>query len=160
MITFTSINTDIFAYIKFLTLIARPNISLSTSFNKCFLYINIIEAIISDIFENNDKINALLGCSLIPLLNMMQKSMGTYGIQLWCTMYFIWNMRFCWNKKYDKIQSFSHNIPALYKVYMSYKYSSDDLFNVWVYTREASLITSILQKALPSRLLHTYFRST
>ena len=67
------------------------------------------------------------------------------GVKIWCILYFIWNMKFCKNKGYSKIQAFAHNFPALYKTLFSFGYTPYEIFRNWDYIREASLITSIIQ---------------
>jgi hypothetical protein len=66
------------------------------------------------------------------------------GIKLWCILYFIWNMKFCKNKGYSKIEAFSHNFPALYKTLISSGYTQDELLNNWGSLRENSLLTNII----------------
>lgn len=71
--------------------------------------------------------------------------MNCEGIKIWCILYFIWNMKFCNNKKYSTIASFAHNFPALYKTLISSGYTQDELFNNWCYVRESCIITNIIK---------------
>ena len=137
---------NIFGIIKALTLLLRQNTKGLEQYNYIWLNINIYEAVISDIIQNKDFLNALYGFNLTLLWPVMKhiNILNGEGIKLWCILYFIWNMKFCKNKGYSKIDAFSHNFPALYKTLLSSGYTSDELLNNWGYLREISLITAVI----------------
>lgn len=102
------------------------------------------QAVISDIIQNKDYLNALYGFNLSLLMPIMKKInlLDCEGVKIWCILYFIWNMKFCKNKGYSKIESFAHNFPALHKTLISFGYTPDELIYNWGCLREASLITT------------------
>ena len=67
------------------------------------------------------------------------------GIKLWSILYFIWNMKFCKNRKQTTFFMFAHNFPTLHKTLFSFGYTPDELIKNWGSIREASLITSGIQ---------------
>ena len=142
------LNKNIFSVVKGSLTTLRPNIKcIENQYNHIMLNINIYEAVISDIKQNKDFLNALYGFNLTLLLPIMKhiNILDCEGLKLWCILYFIWNMKFCINKKYTKITSFAHNFPALHKTLISFGYTPDELLRNWCYIREASIITSIIQ---------------
>ena len=74
----------------------------------------------------------------------MKHLLDSNGIKVWCILYFIWNIKFCKNKKYSKIQTYAHNIPLLYKILLSFGYTPDELLNNWCYLREVCIMTCII----------------
>ena len=138
------ISTHIFSIIKIITILIHLNIKCFEKYNYIFININILEAVFSDIIENDDLLNGLFGFSLILLYPIMNHLLDSNGIKIWCILYFIWNIKFCKNKKYSKIQTYAHNIPPLYKTLFSFGYTADELLNNWCYLREACIMTSII----------------
>jgi hypothetical protein len=138
---------NIFVILKIFIILLRPNIKSWEKYNDIMININIYEAVISDIIQNKDYLNSLYGLNLTLLLPIMKQMnlLGCDGFKLWCILYFFWNMKFCINRKHHKIISFAHNFPALYKTLISFEYTPDELVNNWVYLREASIITGIIQ---------------
>ena len=139
----------IFEIVKFLTVFLRPNIKSIEKYNYIIIKINIYEAVISDIIENKDFMNALFGFNLTLLLPIMKyiNLLDCEGLKIWAILYFLLNIKFCKNKKYSTIQSFAHNFPALHKTLISFGYTPDELLNNWYHTREVSIITSMIQGA-------------
>ena len=45
------------------------------------------------------------------------------GIKLWSILYFIWNMKFCKNRKQTTFFMFAHNFPTLHKTLFSFGYT-------------------------------------
>jgi hypothetical protein len=135
---------DMFAIIKFVSVMAVPRIKYLSNIDfyngiylrDIFISLNILEAIISDI-TNDNIINAVYGALIIVLLQLIK---DVYmGIKIWCLFYFMWNMRFCAGKGYGKSESIAHNLPALIKILMSVGYSNNELLEYFMACRTGSI---------------------
>ncbi len=139
---------DIFTILKLLTL-HLTNISKYDGiidFTK--VEINILEAVIDDIFTNKKIPNAILGINVMLLLPIMKEIqiIDCEGFKLWCILYFIWNMTFCKNKGFGTQESFAHNYPALIKILLSFGYTPTQLLSDWAIYRTGSLMTFLIDK--------------
>ncbi len=139
---------DIFILVKLLTL-HLPNIHKYdgiVDFVK--LEINVLEAVIDDIFTHKKIPNAILGVNVMLLFPIMKdiQIIDGEGFKLWCILYFIWNMQFCKNKGFGTQESFAQNYPALIKVLLSFGYTPNELLDFWGSYRTGSLMTFFIDK--------------
>jgi len=126
-------------------------ISVSFPYIKNYSYdnemnINIIEAILYDLYTNKNYYNATFGLSLILLLPTMKHThfINNEGIKLWIILYCIWNYKVFNNKEIH----LSHLIPPLYTSLLSFGFNSNEIFNNFCLMRSASIRTAILQHNL------------
>jgi hypothetical protein len=97
--------------------------------------------------EGCDSINCLCGLNLcfhLPIMINMNL-IDCEGFRLWCILYFLWNMKFCKNRKWSTLAAFAHNFPTLYKTLISFGFTPSELPEGWAYMREASIMTSCVQ---------------
>ncbi len=139
---------DMFTIVKFLTL-HLPSININDDFIVLVkTEINILEAVIDDIFTNKQIPNAIFGVNIMLLLPIMKEIqiIDCEGFKLWCILYFIWNMKFCMNKGFGTQETFAHNYPALIKALLSFGYTPSRLFSDFLSHRTASLLTLFIEK--------------
>ena len=105
--------------------------------------INIIEAILYDIYKNKNYYNVIFGSNLIILLPIM-KRFNNMGIKLWIILYCIWNFKVFNNRR----NHMSHIIPTLYTSLLSFGFDSNEIFNNFCLMRSISIRTYILQDIL------------
>ena len=107
-------------------------ISLSCLYIKNYSYdnemkVNMIEAILYDLYTNKNYYNATFGFSLILLLPTMKHAhfINNEGIKLWIILYCIWNYKVFNNKDCH----LSHLIPPLYTSLLSFGFNSNEILN-------------------------------
>jgi len=131
-----------FLWIKFLS-VSFPNFKFSNKTIKNIISFNILEAVFVDYLLNKDYFNTTLGLILIYCLKK-NNSEVIKSLILWFFYYFLWNMRFCNNQKSTFISGLSHNLPALMTALTSKDYTNDEMLDIWMNRRAASILTKIL----------------
>ena len=134
-------------YIKILSL-SIPNIKGQNI--ELLININIIQAILYNVFIHPKYENATIGFALITLLPFLKKYsvFDNEGLKIWFVLYYMWNMNLCnYNDAFNKDILFSHNFPPLYTILLSFGFSSDELLHQFALMRSSS-IRSIFSKYL------------
>ena len=108
--------------------------------------VNMIEAILYDLYTNKNYYNATFGFSLILLLPTMKHAhfINNEGIKLWIILYCIWNYKVFNNKDCH----LSHLIPPLYTSLLSFGFNSNEILNNFCLMRSVSIRTFILNDNL------------
>jgi len=111
--------------------------------------INVVEAIIFDVFVEQDYYNALFGFGVMqsfPYFARLNYD-NNIGMKLWTILYAIWNVRLvCKDKRVTPsfIAALSHNLPALLVTLTSNGMTLHEITQAFSLSRCASILTYIM----------------